>query len=339
MCIAFTLLFFIGHAQNLTGIWRGYFYSGNGFNQNKFKYELQLNELPNKAVKGVTYSYRSISFYGKAAMQGIYTESNKNLLIQETKMIDTKILDGSSPCIMTCYLDYYKMDGKEVLEGTFSSVNTSNKTDCGGGNVYLERVNESDFGKEDFLLHQPKKQQAPPTASNQLKKAAPSQLDLIKPRSKTDINDSIMPVMPQNQTTPTQPQVITKTPIQVPDLIRQRDNPLVKTIITSSPDIKIQLYDNGEIDGDTITVFHNNELVINRKGLSKEPITLNVKADSENTHHEFIMVANNLGSIPPNTALMVVTTGGKRYELFISSDEQRNAKVVIEYKIPGKDTK
>jgi type IV secretory pathway VirB9-like protein len=43
------------------------------------------------------------------------------------------------------------------------------------------------------------------------------------------------------------------------------------------------------------------------------------------------MVADNLGRIPPNTALMIVTTGGKRYELFIASTEQRNAKVIIEY--------
>jgi hypothetical protein len=57
-----------------------------------------------------------------------------------------------------------------------------------------------------------------------------------------------------------------------------------------------------------------------------------------NSHHEFVMVANNLGSIPPNTALMVITTGGKRYELFISSDEKKNAKVVIDFKMPGKES-
>jgi len=42
------------------------------------------------------------------------------------------------------------------------------------------------------------------------------------------------------------------------------------------------------------------------------------------------MVANNLGSIPPNTSLMVVTTTDKRYEVFISSSEKKNAKVLID---------
>ncbi len=33
----------------------------------------------------------------------------------------------------------------------------------------------------------------------------------------------------------------------------------------------------------------------------------------------------------PNTALMVITAGKERYEVFLSSDEQRNAKVIINY--------
>jgi hypothetical protein len=44
------------------------------------------------------------------------------------------------------------------------------------------------------------------------------------------------------------------------------------------------------------------------------------------------MVAENLGSIPPNTALMIVTAGAKRDEVFISSSKQKNAKVVLDLK-------
>ncbi len=50
--------------------------------------------------------------------------------------------------------------------------------------------------------------------------------------------------------------------------------------------------------------------------------------------HESVMVAENLCSIPPNTALMVVTAGSKRYEAFIESTEKKNAVVIIEYR-PG----
>ena len=44
------------------------------------------------------------------------------------------------------------------------------------------------------------------------------------------------------------------------------------------------------------------------------------------------MVADNLGAIPPNTALMIVTTDGKRYELLFHRMRKKNAKVIIEYK-------
>ena len=85
------------------------------------------------------------------------------------------------------------------------------------------------------------------------------------------------------------------------------------------------------MDGDTITVYHNNEIIAYKKGLSLKPIAFDIKADLTNTEHKLVMVADNLGSIPPNTALMIVTTGGKRYEVFLSSDNKKNAEVIIDY--------
>jgi hypothetical protein len=52
--------------------------------------------------------------------------------------------------------------------------------------------------------------------------------------------------------------------------------------------------------------------------------------DAMDPHHELVMVADNLGSIPPNTSLMVVTANNKRYEIFISSSEQKNAKIILD---------
>jgi hypothetical protein len=66
--------------------------------------------------------------------------------------------------------------------------------------------------------------------------------------------------------------------------------------------------------------------------LSEKAISLNIAIDPSSPHHELVMVAENLGSIPPNTSLMIVTAGTKRYEVFISSSEQKNAKVVFDLK-------
>src|SRR5258705_207049 len=49
---------------------------------------------------------------------------------------------------------------------------------------------------------------------------------------------------------------------------------------------------------------------------------------------EVIMVGENLGSIPPNTALMIVNAGEKRYQLYLTSDDNKNALVRFIYEKP-----
>jgi hypothetical protein len=44
------------------------------------------------------------------------------------------------------------------------------------------------------------------------------------------------------------------------------------------------------------------------------------------------MYADNLGSIPPNTALMVITDGEKRYEVRISSDLKKSGTIRFVHK-------
>ena len=116
----------------------------------------------------------------------------------------------------------------------------------------------------------------------------------------------------------------------VPRVMETRANPIIKQITTEEMELNIELYDNGEIDGDTVSIYHNNELVVSHAGISTRPVTIKLKVDKEHPHHELVMVAENLGRIPPNTSLMIITAGKKRYEIFISSSEQKNAKILID---------
>ena len=118
----------------------------------------------------------------------------------------------------------------------------------------------------------------------------------------------------------------------LPLVLTTRENALVKRIETDPGVIRIELYDNGEIDGDTVTIYHNNVLIKSHAGLSQKPISFTIPIDASQPHHELIMVADNLGSIPPNTSVMIVTTPTSRYEVFISSSEQKNAKVILDLK-------
>lgn len=139
--------------------------------------------------------------------------------------------------------------------------------------------------------------------------------------------DTAIAIIPGKSLAPSSP-----SNISLPKPIVTRANPVVKQIETDETELVINLYDNGEIDGDTISIYHNNQLIVNHAGLSVTPVTVKIKVDEQHPHHELVMVAENLGSIPPNTSLMIITTKSKRYEVSISSSDQKNAKVVIDLK-------
>ncbi len=140
-------------------------------------------------------------------------------------------------------------------------------------------------------------------------------------------------------TTPNKTVKITEVPnkplnrdIPLPPAIAKRANPVIREIATGAGELLIELYDNGQVDGDTVSIYHNNKLLVSRAGLSEKPLQFRITVDANQPHHELIMVAENLGSIPPNTSLMIITSAGNRHEVFISSSEVKNAKIVIELK-------
>ena len=119
--------------------------------------------------------------------------------------------------------------------------------------------------------------------------------------------------------------------IPVPKVLATRENALVKTITTNANTVELDIYDNGTIDNDSISVYLDKKLVLSHQRLTEKAITYKFTLDETNNYHELVMVADNLGDIPPNTSLMVVKAGDKRYEVRIESNEQKNAVVVFKY--------
>ena len=98
--------------------------------------------------------------------------------------------------------------------------------------------------------------------------------------------------------------------------------------------IRLDFYDNGIVDGDSITVLVNKRIVLTHQRLTAKPLTTYIKIDPENTFQEVEMVAENLGSIPPNTAMLLITAGEKTYRLYLTSTEEKNAMVRFVYDPP-----
>lgn len=127
-----------------------------------------------------------------------------------------------------------------------------------------------------------------------------------------------------------------KPEFNLPATLTKRKAELVKEIFVDTGTIQIDFYDNGTIDGDTISVYTNGMPVVSNKRLTTKPISMTVKIDLRRPEQEVIMVGENMGEIPPNTALMIINAGEKRYQLYLSSDEQKNAMVRFIYKPPPK---
>jgi hypothetical protein len=112
--------------------------------------------------------------------------------------------------------------------------------------------------------------------------------------------------------------------------LEPRAKEIVHDLKLEAPEIKIDVYDNAEIDNDTVTIFLNNKLLVYRQMLKAQPLSIKLNAFS-GTDYELMMYADNLGSIPPNTALMVVTAGTKKYELRVASNNQKSGVVKFRY--------
>ena len=234
------------------------------------------------------------------------------------------------------------------IRDRYTSVNLNDGTECGSGTVYLEKVTTTEFEKEDFLTKKKAVVPHPKDKTTQTKQSIQSslfpakKLNIMKPgaedfviskkdtstkKSKAIIDTIITPKTEENA-------LKNDSSITIPEVLIKRENVLSHSLTVDSQDVTIEFYDNGQIDGDTISVYHDNKPIIRNRRLGYTPITMQVHIPDNNPIYEFIEVAENLGTVPPNTALVIVSSGSKHYEINIASDEQRNAKIILQYQKP-----
>jgi antitoxin component YwqK of YwqJK toxin-antitoxin module len=296
-------------SQDISGKWTGSF-TGQGNN----KYKLEIDIVENQGIiQGVAISSQSSNFYGKASVKGSWYPGSGNLVLVEESMDDVKLKKGDSDvCKMTYELVFKKEKKHEFLEGIFSTTSLQNGVDCGNGKVKLERPATKDTTAKPVVKKEKEKKEKPIVEKTIAKK---DEKPKAKPSDKP-VKNAVIPV-----------------PTHVNPL-KERDNVLFETIYTSEQEITIDFYDNGEIDGDTISIYDNGALRASGQGLSTQPVTIKLSFDDNTSQHEVVMVAENLGTIPPNSALMIIQAGSERYTVHLTSTENKNAMVLIKYKTP-----
>jgi hypothetical protein len=350
--------------QKINGQWRGFFDSKGDIIQasgENTEYVLEI-EINGTQITGYSYSY----FYNRryfviCSLAGTYYKSTKSMKVTETARIKGSTPPDWNDCLQTHILSYEKDGNTEELKGRWLPAD-GQLGNCGKGVTTLTRrtlskdlasynksAAETPFtvkkstepGPNDVaktpkvvpskpVVKSPDKSKAANTGYvAKLKPAAPAAKNIAKPKDTTPEKD----LSRSKNIDRTVPEMITPELKIGPISIRpsemgfeKRSTDLIKTIEIDNSTFKIDLYDNGDIDGDSISVFYNGKLLLSHKRLSDKPITLTLDAPV-GKEMELTMYADNLGIIPPNTALMVVTDGEKRYEVRIASDLKKSGTI------------
>ena len=356
-------------AQNLTGRWQGSFIANGDAMINNFTYELIIKENASHQITAQTITKRADQFYASAFAKGTHSIRTQLVQIDETSFEQIKIANELEACLMSNFLTYKNINGHEILEGSYMSTVVGGQRNCGSGKVFLEKVSSIltvtspkvekkniDTQKKKLIIDQKTITNNNPTplksskiiAPNTIKNATVSANKLPPSVDKKSLQSAVNPIVEadtdeviiENETIPTSTTTqnsIRNQPINLPWVLVGRENKLVKKIITNSKMVSIDLFDNGTIDNDTIIVFDNKKLLINKKRLSYKAIHLEFNFTENSREHEVIIVAHNMGTVPPNTALLLLKDGKNRQEYFITSTNKVNAKLLIVYEPPLED--
>jgi hypothetical protein len=307
--------------KDITGTWEG------SLGRDQF---LQINIIQNgDKICGFTYDHIKLNRrdYCKAYFDGRFDKKQNRWIIQGTAFIE----NSGSHTLMKLSLAARFSKRRDVMEGLcinpppafsffFRDEDGSFSLKSNDDSVYLRRVSNK---PSQVLPHMEEcYQKKYQTFSNN--KPADTSVTAKKDSIATVKKDTVAKII---QPPVVKPDTAAKTITKLP----QRKNREQSRIEVNVKSITLNVYDNAVIDGDTVSIFYNGKLLLSRQRLSEKPIVINLELDEKQTRHEVTLVAENLGGIPPNTALIVVYAGNKRHELFSSASLEENAVLVFDY--------
>ncbi|MEP6950338.1 MAG: hypothetical protein ABI863_13725 [Ginsengibacter sp.] len=336
-------------AQNFNGQWKGGFnessYGFSGMMGNSIDYVLEL-QTTGSSVSGFSYTYFNEGrkkYYTICKLTGTVNRETKEIEVTETERVKYNTPPDFQNCFQTHKLRYiHDSADMETLRGTWMPA--PNQTgNCGYGTTVLSRriiyKVPLETGPEEKNTVKTIPQKKP--AATKPKYTAPktNKPVVARPHVKTKppvvkADKTKSPVVKTDETTKDMrseiPDIKNTEPItSAATKYEPRRKDILKTIPIVQETFKVDFYDNGEVDGDSITVFYNNKIVLSHKMLTTKAISLTLSLDANVKENIITMYADNLGTIPPNTALMIVTDGDKRYEVRITSDTEKSGSVIF----------
>lgn len=296
-------------AQVVSGLYTGTL--TNDSTKKEQRYELALSEYRGK-ITGYAYTtfVRNDSlFYSVKRVKAI--KKNNQLIVEDDKMIVNNFPEFPAKGVhQTNYIRLTNEDTLQTANGNWQTNRVRKTWYAVGGNVSLQLDNDS---AHSALIAQLK------------------ELNIISPpryetaATKVKVKEDKVTVKPEPQKNE-----IAKTSSAIPYTERKKN--IIQSIAVSSDSLQLSFYDNGVIDGDSISVYVNGETIIANNKLTATATKKTIKLPNAESI-EIILVAENLGTIPPNTGLLVVRDGDKTYQINFSADLQTNATLIFKRRL------
>ena len=336
-------------AQDITGLWKGTLH--NDTTGKDLRYEIAISEKNGK-LSGYSHTFFILDdqeYYGIKKVN-VKTEGDK-IIVQNTKLITHNYpIPPAKGVFQLDVLTLETRDGIMILSGPFTtnrtrvyhsltgSINIQKKTDYSQSALipHLEELGLA--GDLSFVTKAIAVDSKPvPPIIPEL----PVEKPVVTASKPATIAKTIKKEKPKAIDKVTRPVTVKTEPVTAPEPVilppaAEVKNRLIETVQSvyfKSDSLVLTLYDNGEVDGDTVSVLMNGEVIMPKVGLSTRAIRKTIyitKASPDSI--QLIMYAENLGSIPPNTGLLVVHDGTDIYEIRFSGDLRKNAAIVFRKK-------
>ena len=330
-------------SQDLTGVWTGFLEMG----ESKLPYELVISG-DKKNLSG--YSLMKFTFNGVENV-GLKTMEIKvkrgSIAIEDGELIYDNYNMPPRKVKLYGSLAWVGRDSNMTLAGTFQTrsldmraLNENNFK----GMIHLKRnrsfaqtsltskLKEMDLFRDLSFMKPPIQKTVDNTITSKKTKEPKKDSD-PKKDSKAKPKQTVVQASEKDQNAPKkqdekQPEKITGPVAEV----AKRETAIIQTVAFKSDSLVISLYDNGEIDGDTVSVLLNGIVILSRQGLTAKPITATIQTSNLGDSVQLLMYAENLGRIPPNSGLLIVQDGIDRYRIRFTGDLEKNSAIILKRK-------
>lgn len=289
-------------SQTVFGYWYGYANVKTSGSSSNYLVEMILQEEKNY-VKGIlNYYFKNI--YRSLNVKGSYNPQTRQLILYDIPVV---YYGSTGPFEVDCTMD---MNGtlrvaqaRSTLTGSFVA-RPDYKYTC--TDIGFSLTLNADISKKDSVL------KAISAYKEEYQVWRPSEEDTV-------VAAKVIPRKVVNY-------VIEKE-------YTERENEVTTELEVESDSLRVDVFDNGEIDGDIISLFYNDKLILFNQKLTHKSIRIDLVLDStQQEGNKITLFAENLGLIPPNTALVRIRDGKKTYDLRVSSNLQKNATIRLRKK-------